>query len=248
MQTDALIGELQLQGELLSTAARQVDLQAPVPSCPGWTVAAAVGHTAKVHRWATSILRGGDPDNFSYERPDLAMLLAEFDSGLAELVTALRRAPENLAVHTLWPSRSARQFWARRQAHETAIHRIDVELATGYGVSDCETEFAADGIDELVMHLAVDQFRGNAGEHSGTMVITPLDANISWTARLGPSGLLVQRDSVAAADLSVFGLAADLYRWVWNRGDESEVSLRGDFALADQWHEAVTIGSRPDRA
>lgn len=243
MDADRLIAQLAHHGELLARTAEASDLATPVPSCPDWTIAAALGHTAKVHSWASWILRGGEPKAFSYQRPDQDDLLARYRDGLAELVDTLRQVPDNLAVHTLWPARSARLFWARRQAHETAIHAIDVQLAADYGVAEVDLDFAADGVDELVMNMAAEQFSpGAAG--SSRISITPLDANVAWTVRITPSGVSTHRDAEDGADLSVFGLAADLYRWVWNRAGDHEVSLRGDLSLADRWHADFRVGVR----
>jgi uncharacterized protein (TIGR03083 family) len=244
VDTDRLIDELEQQGDLLARSAGRVDLQAAVPSCPGWTVAAAVGHTAKVHRRVTAIVRGADPDAVQHPRPEPSELDSVFRAGLAELVGELRRAPDNLDVYTLWPADSARHFWARRQAHETAIHRVDVELAAGYGVTDFEPDFAADGLDELVLDLAAGRFSGEGLDRSWTIVLTPLDANMSWTVRLTSSGAVTHRDPADNPDLSVFGLASDLYRWAWNRADDSEVALRGEVSLGDLWHRNFTIEAR----
>ena len=41
-------------------------------------------------------------------------------------------------------------FWAPRQAHETAIHRADAESAAAL-LPECLADFAADGLDELIM-------------------------------------------------------------------------------------------------
>jgi uncharacterized protein (TIGR03083 family) len=243
VDTDQLIDELEQQGELLARSAGRVDLQAAVPSCPGWTVAAAMGHTAKVHRRVTAILRGADPDAVQQPRPEPSELDSVYRAGLAELVGELRRAPDTLDVYTLWPAASARHFWARRQAHETAIHRVDVELAAGYGVTDFEPELAVDGLDELVLDMA-DRFSCDGLDRSWTLVLTPLDANVSWTVRLSSSGAVTERDPADNPDMSVFGLASDLYRWAWNRADDSEVALRGELGLGDLWHRNFTIEAR----
>jgi uncharacterized protein (TIGR03083 family) len=244
MDVGQLIDELEQQGELLACAAARADPAAAVPSCPGWTVAAAVTHTAKVHRRVTAILRRADPDAAIQDfRPDQAELDSVFRTGLAELVEVLRRAPDSLDVYTLWPAPSPRHFWARRQAHETAIHRVDVELAAGYGVADVEPELAVDGLDELVLDMA-DRFSGAGLDRSWTIVLTPLDANVSWTVRLSSSGAVTHRDPADRPDLSVFGLASDLYRWAWNRAGDDEVALRGDLGVADLWHRNFTVQAR----
>ena len=245
MDVGQLIDELEHQGDLLARSAARADPAAAVPSCPGWTVAAAVTHTAKVHRRVTAILRGAeDPDAAIRDfRPEPAELDAVYRSGLAELVDVLRRAPDSLDVYTLWPAPSPRHFWARRQAHETAIHRVDVELAAGYGVADFEPELAVDGLDELVLDMA-DRFSCDGLDRPWTIVLTPLDANVSWTVRLSSSGAVTQRDPAHTPDLSVFGLASELYRWAWNRAGDSEVALRGELSLADLWHRNFTVQAR----
>jgi uncharacterized protein (TIGR03083 family) len=244
LDVERFLCELRLNGEQLARAAEYAGLDAPVPSCPGWTVAAAVGHTAKVHQWATWLVRGGAPDRFSYRRPEPAELLPAFRNGVAELAAALDRVTDGQPMHTLWPTRSPRLFWARRQAHETAIHRVDLQLAAGYGVSDCEPDFAADGIDELVMGMIPDRLAATTADPPVRVVLEPLDANLSWTIQIAPDGVQVAREVSEAADLCVFGLSAELYRWAWNRAGDDEVTLRGELPVADWWREVVRIGAR----
>jgi uncharacterized protein (TIGR03083 family) len=63
--------------------------------------------------------------------PGDAELLGWFRDGHAELVRALRSADPRLSCWTFLPAPSSLAFWARRQAHETAIHRADAESAAG---------------------------------------------------------------------------------------------------------------------
>ena len=245
MLTEQLLDELRQQGELLVTSASRAGLQQPVPSCPGWTVARALGHTARVYRWAAWIVRGGDSAAFSYDRPKDEDLEADFRAGLADVLQALRKAPDNLQVHTLFPAPSAKVFWARRQAHETAIHRVDVELAAGYGVTEFDVEFAADGIDELLTGMLGGAFSDAGVTAPRTVSITPLDINQAWTVRIAPGSVASRAGADDGADLSVFGMASELYQWVWNRLPDHEVSLRGDLTLADLWHQNFRVGARP---
>lgn len=236
--------ELRVNGEQLARAAEYAGPDAPVPSCPGWTAAAAVGHITKVHQWAAWLVRGGAPDRFNYRRPEPDESLSAYRDGLADLITALSRASDNQPMHTPWPARSPRLFWARRQAHETAIHRVDLQLAAGYGVSDFDPEFAADGVDELVMGMIPDRLASATADRPLRVLLEPLDANISWTVRIAPDGVQVAREVSDSADLSVFGLSAELYRWTWNRAGDDEVTLRGELPVADRWREIVRIGAR----
>lgn len=242
MDVDRFLDELHQHGIALARSAEYVPLDTAVPSCPGWTIGRLLGHLAKVHRWVSHTLRTGADTGFDFTRPGDDQLIPFYLAGLDELVVALRQTPDDRPLPTLWPCRSPRLFWARRQAHETAIHRIDLELAVGYGVTEFEPDFAADGIDELVMGMIPDRL--GAGDGPASVVIEPLDRNVSWTVHVAPHGVDVRREAVSGAELNLFGLSSDLYRWVWNRADDAEVSLRGNVLVSDWWRQKVVVGTR----
>src|SRR6516164_4788048 len=132
------IGALRRQGELLTGAAQRAGLAAAVPSCPGWAVRDLLKHTGYVHRWATGFVAEGltRPGGASEEEilgqgPADAELPGWFREGHAALVRALGAADPGLNCWAFLPAPSPLAFWARRQAHETAIHRVDAELAAG---------------------------------------------------------------------------------------------------------------------
>ncbi len=245
------LGELRIQGALLRASAALAGTAAAVPSCPGWTVGDLVRHTAKVHQWATAILSGGESAAFQFSPPPDSRLFDAYDRGLAALLSRLRASAESPAAESGLPpvwtpvaAASATLFWARRQAHETAIHGVDAQLAAGYGVRDFAPEFAADGVAELLTDLAVRRFDTAAMPGRRTISLTPLDVNESWTLSAGPEGVSCRLAADDQPDLSVFGLADELYRWAWNRAGDDEVALRGDLSLADRWRHDFTVGSR----
>ena len=136
MEISEHIDALRGQGDLLADAAERADLDAAVPPCPPWLVKDLLRHTGYVHRWAArhvtecpaqvlagppeaEILRGGAAD------PEL---LAWFRAGHAALAEALSTADPGLECATFMAAPSPLAFWARRQAHETAIHRADAEI------------------------------------------------------------------------------------------------------------------------
>lgn len=238
------LDELVRQGRLLVQAASRSGLQAAVPSCPSWSVSRLLGHTTRVHRWTSWIVRGGDRDEFEFSPPEDDRLFEVYEAGLQDVLSRLRAAPDSLAVWTMTPAASAKLFWARRVAHETAIHRVDAELAAGYGVTDFEPDFAADGIDELLTGGPAARFDRSGLTGDRTISLTPLDSNASWTLSIGPDQLSCHPLALDQADLAVFGLAGELYRWVWNRAGDDDVSLRGDLSLADRWQRDFTVRSR----
>ena len=241
MRVEQYLERILDDGEQLARAAEYAGPAATVPSCPGWTVAAAVGHLAKVHRWAAWQVAGGSAEDFSYQRPAPEELLDFFRDGLGRLVDVLASASDRQPMRTLWAAPSPRLFWARRQAHETAIHRVDLQLAAGYGVTAIEPDFAADGIDELVTGILPTRLGPLDLPEGRTVLLEPIDANASWTVRLLPDGPQAVREASAQADLSVFAPAAELYRWAWNRAGDDEVSLHGRLSLADWWHQQLRV-------
>ena len=163
MKVSEHIDALTEHGTLLADVASQTRLDASVPSCPGWQLRDLLRHTGDVHRWAARFvaeqlpgpvprltqaqqLAGGPPD---------ADLTDWFRDGHAALVATLRSADPGVCAWAFLPAPSPLAFWARRQAHETAIHRIDAELAAGRAVR-VGTPSAGDGTNaELAAGRAV---------------------------------------------------------------------------------------------
>ena len=161
MDVSAHVEALEREGALLALAAASAGLDAPVPTCPDWQVRDLVRHLGNVHRWASAVVRSARTSPLDAEeqralfgpRPRDAELLAWFRSGHGELVEALIDASPDLECWAFLPAPSPLAFWARRQAHETAVHRIDAESAAGE-VGPVAAAFAADGIDEMLCGFA----------------------------------------------------------------------------------------------
>lgn len=244
MHVDEFLRHLESDAAALERSARVAGLDATVPSCPRWDVRRLLQHTTKVHHFARWVVQGHDRADFELDTPPDDALFDVYGSGVAGLVTALRSAKDDLAVWTMVPGIPAREFWARRQAHETTIHRIDAELAAGFGVTELAPDYAADGLAELLSQLLPGRVKPDSIPRTFRVSVTPLDANASWTVTASPAGVSSYEHATDDADLAVFGMAADLYRWAWNRAGDDEVSLRGDVTLADVWREAFTVGTR----
>lgn len=94
-----------------------------------------------MHEWAArhvtgqpSAALGEDDEEAVLARgPDDAELIGAYRSGHAALVAALRSADPDLECATFMPAPSPLAFWARRQAHGTAIHRYDAQSAAPGG-------------------------------------------------------------------------------------------------------------------
>jgi uncharacterized protein (TIGR03083 family) len=238
------------EGVHLADAAARAGCDAAVPSCPGWTVRDLLRHQGMVHRWAAANLRrnrsdppGSDenealPDVEDWPLDD-AGLLGWFRDGHAALVDTLSSVPDDLVAFTFLPAPTPRAFWARRQAHETAMHRADAELATG-AVTAYGAAFAADGIDEFVRGFAARKGK-YAFDPARTMLLAPTDDATRWLLRIGPERLTVDAASSSPPDCTVAGTASDLYLWIWNRSGPESITVTGAADLAGLWRSTSGV-------
>ncbi len=140
------------------------------------------------------------------------------------------------------PAPSTRAFWARRQAHETSIHRADAQSCTE-AVAPYDATFAADGVDELLFGFA--QRRNDLPDDPPVLRLEATDVDRCWTARLGPERVEAATDAEAAvtpvADCTVRAPASDLYLLLWNRRTAATGELLGDRSVLDVWRGAVRV-------
>ena len=251
---------LERDGRLMAAAAERAGLAARVPSCPGWQVGDLLRHQGYVHRWAARFVIDRLSD--AVPEPSEAVILAAdppdeelltwFRDGHSVLVDALRAAPPDLSCWTFLPAPSPLAFWARRQAHETAVHRVDAELATGGAVTSLDPAFAADGIDELIVgFLGRHERRLTDEQRAGgrrLVHIQPTDAPGEWQVELtedGTRAATVRRGAGSgAAACTLTGPAAGLYLVLWNRaepGAAADVSIGGDAGVFRSWRDNIRV-------
>jgi uncharacterized protein (TIGR03083 family) len=236
MDVGTHLDHLAAEGSVLAEAAARAGWDAPVAACD-WNVRQLVTHVGGIHRWAAAIVANASPT--SDERTGISVgtgpaddeLLDWYSSGHARLLETLRAAPVDLDCFAFLPAPSARAFWVRRQAHETAIHRADAESAIG-AITPFATEFAQDGIAEMLLGFAA-RMRKTI-ETAGTLALHPSDVDASWLVTVGgPSIVAVEANS--DADVAVAGTSSDLYLWLWNR--PAAVTVTGDETLAELWRK-----------
>ena len=204
-----------------------------------------------VHRWAAAHVRGDNPavvPNQTEIRTTVGDLIGYYREGHGALLEAFRDAPPDLPAMTfLNDAPPPREFWARRQAHETTIHMVDA-LAASLGrlptadEASIETSLAVDGIDELLRGFLT---RGRSKLFDGaeyTIAITPEDVGRRWVVNVAER-LTVQSDDAAleadAAETRFTGTATQLYLSLWNRGDEVTTAGRPD--LLERSHAANRV-------
>jgi uncharacterized protein (TIGR03083 family) len=256
------ISALDRDGVLLADAASAAGLTASVAACPGWRVRDLVRHVAYVHAWAArhvreqlaelideateeEILSGGPPD---------AELIATYRAGHAALVVALREAGPDVACATFMPAPSPLAFWARRQAHETGIHRFDAQAAVartaraagphgaGSPAEAFAPAFADDGIDELIMGFAARRRYRLRDPGESSLGVRATDTGGRWHVRIADSRTTVTRGD-HPAECVLEGPAAGLYVFLWNRCDSAtaQVTASGDPRALDLWGSSIRV-------
>ncbi|MDQ1709157.1 MAG: hypothetical protein QOG49_542 [Frankiaceae bacterium] len=247
MEIERHIEALRAEGERLARAAGAAGLDAPVPTCPEWEVRDLIRHIGGVHRWATVFVAGGrtTPTSAAEDeviwgpQPSDESLLEWFAEGHRALVAALSAAPDALDCMTFLPAPSPRAFWARRQAHETAIHRADAESASG-PITAVAADIAVDGIDELLTGFFARSHRGPRIDEDVTLEISATDADATWFVRAGPAGYAAARGG-GDADCAIAGAASDLYLLLWNRGTPAPLTVRGAGGVLDLWRAGAIV-------
>ncbi|RSM74406.1 maleylpyruvate isomerase family mycothiol-dependent enzyme [Kibdelosporangium aridum] len=229
------------QAEALKAAAVAAGPSAPAPTCPKWTVKDLVEHIAQVHNMVVEGLKLGRDD----KRPAIAQLPEDWDELVAwwdakrmEMVTALGEADPAKQAWSFIPEMGTYGWWARRQAHETAIHRLDAEHAQSEKVPTLlfDSELAADGIDEVLATMSVYRARAKRPEVTveGTLLVHAADAGRAWIlhARGGVVEVGPVEDSATAADATLAGTADAVYRAVWKRPSHAILNGREELLQA----------------
>jgi uncharacterized protein (TIGR03083 family) len=245
MEIPAHVAALRREGGLLADAAERADPDQPIPTTPGWRMRDLVRHMGGVHRWARTHVAEGrmvpigkdELAEIASPLPDDGGLLEWFREGHDRLVRTLEAADPQVQCWSFLPAPSPLAFWARRQAHETGIHRADAESPTG-GITPFEADVAVDGIDELLFG-----FFGGPNEESApprTLQLHAADADGHWVVEMGARGLATRAGS-EEADCTVRGSASDLYLLLWNRRSADGLDVQGDPSLLTVWQENAQI-------
>lgn len=248
MDAARLRDELEKQGERMADAVARAGPDRPAPTCPEWNVRELAHHTGRVHRWATGVVAQAQDEPWSDPKliipegwPPPARLADWLREGLAALTSALGKAPDDLRCWTFFGDPRPKVFWTRRMAHETAVHRLDAELAADMEPAGFSPQFAADGTDELLT-MFVKRTRGPSAApfltapRPVTLHVAAADVEARWTVEFGPEGAAGRRGGEAReADCAVSAPAGSLYAFLWNRLSPDGLRVEGDREVLDFW-------------
>jgi uncharacterized protein (TIGR03083 family) len=198
----------------------EVDGEAKIPGCPGWTVRELVEHIAEVHHWAAAQARHEEMEPLSPSSD----LVAHYEACARELRDTLATLDPDAPARTL-DGEGVVSFWHRRQVHETLIHLHDLRAAAGNEVDEVAPDVWADTVDEVVTVMYPRQVRlGRTPPVPHAVSLVAADADRVWQLGDGEPGavvtgparklalLLWRRTDVADEDLTVIGDRAGTIR------------------------------------
>jgi len=175
------------EAERCAALARTVPHAAPLPHVSRWSVGGVVRHLVGDFRWATEIIeaREWNGNGFTVPRTRGDGLLRAYDEAAARMSDALDVAaaePSAPCPNFAERDQGTLGWWPRHQAHETLLHRWDLESATGVH-HPIDPVVAADGVDEAFQVYA-QRYGSQRLDRPVTLVCT--DADAVWT--ITPTG------------------------------------------------------------
>jgi uncharacterized protein (TIGR03083 family) len=240
MDTDGYLEVLADRADAVLDAARH-DLDVPIPSCPGWTMADLVAHMGVTWGWAETIVRTGEraPTPVASNLEGKALIDWGQARATATLET-LRGSDPDSNCWTFGLPRS-RLFWIRRQALESAVHAWDAQRALGEPDA-LDADLAADGIEEFITVMLARIVKTHPTDWTGqSLHLHRTDGSGEWMLRLGPEGEMEAGHGHGKADAALRGPAPSLYLWCLNRGGTGNLASFGDPEIIRRWAATITL-------
>ena len=210
------------QDALLAMVTTPAALAARVPACPAWRVHDLLAHLAGVHRWAVAMSRTAphEPAPGEHVPGGSADVVTEYAAAAAQLRAALAGDRPQPCRTLVGPGTTA--WWARRQLHETLVHRVDVEQALARPSGAAEA-VAQDTVAEVLDTVLPRQVRLGRAVLPAGVGVDLLAPGARW--RLGAPG-------EAARTASVAGPALVLAQLLWRRTTSADPRLHVDGDVA----------------
>jgi uncharacterized protein (TIGR03083 family) len=234
------VRSIRANGASLANAARRTASDAPVPACPPWTMHELVGHLAGHYDWVSHNLdRAPGAEMFPLsELPAMPSGPGAIDALEANALAVAGKLDDLGPAHACWTWIDDRTsaFWARRAAHESAIHMWDGLDATGESVT-FPPDVAADGIDEYLTVVTPGFWADGPPVGPGERIqLMATDAPADWHLHVGAKGTVVRRER-HPGDVVVTGTASALWLVLMGRLPTDRVTVSGDSSVLLRWHE-----------
>ena len=235
--TDAYIAATEREGGAVSAVAAAGDLDAPVPSCPRWSLQKLVGHLGWVYNWVSEHIEHRSPTMLNRDdvpRPPAGDAVIDWYAATHARVLAALRDVDPAEEIWGWAGINTGAFWHKRLAHESLIHRWDAENAVGEP-GGLDSDLAADGVDELMEVVFPFQVRiGQDSLPKGTLHLHRTDGHGEWFSRIADGGLVCERVH-ERGDVAVRGTGEQLDLVMWRRIQPGDVEVFGDVGVLEAW-------------
>jgi len=235
-----LLSAVRREGEGILACAGQ-GLDVAVPTCGDWQMPQLLTHVASVYHRAATVVGERATTAVPWQQPpdDVDDPLGYLGEALDELVQALSEAEAETPVWNWSPQPQVAAFWARRMAHESAVHRFDAQRAHGLAQPIAD-ELAHDGLDELIdVILPRVAERDSLAVPAMTVVFEATDEG-TWKVRI--DGAQIERLDVAKSpDVTVRGTASALLLAAYSRVAWTSLDVDGDTTVLDTWSKTLTF-------
>lgn len=200
-----------------------------VPSCPGWSTNDLAKHMGHVYLGQAYVIETGVKAEAKEHLAPYARtenVLEFMGWGFSAIIKALDVSRPERKTWSWHHSDNTVDFWFRRMAHETVIHRIDAELACGL-VTTIAEDLALDGVDEVLDFLPLlGSWESAPNQAFGIVSICALGAKqdthweIEFTA---DKAAVVKAEGVnPLARLKISGSPEAMDLYLWGRIDSSD--------------------------
>jgi uncharacterized protein (TIGR03083 family) len=243
-----LLDVLAVEGELLAKVVHGASADAPVPTCPGLTIRETARHVGSVYRMVRSWLTEGTrPAKWQQEPLPGESAVDYLREGHRALLAELREHTPDERAPTWWSADPTYGFWRRRMAHETTIHRIDVQNAVGAELAAVPEDIAVDGVDEALALWFGQKLPmlGLSGTKPGSVGVRT--GGHHWIATAGPSETTAWRcsaEEAGRADSIVSDSPMRVYVWLWGRSLITSVPITGNYDAAAQLWALLRLATR----
>lgn len=243
---DVLLESITGSSERLAEILASADPTVEIGSCPGWDLRRLAIHVGTVHRWATEAARDARAPSQRPEDPAPGTPLGPWLlKGAEALVATLADLDPDAPTWSPFGGDHTARLWPRRMAHETVLHRVDAELATGLMAPNpsqaLDAALASDTIDEYFEMMLPAALRRRGRSLPGSSLhVHCTDVAGEWLVWAEGSTLEMQREH-AKGDAALRGPASALALAVWGRrwpGSDVwplDVEVVGDQGAATAW-------------
>jgi len=242
MEYEGFVEHVRADGRTLADAA-DGNIDAEVPSCPGWRVKDLVAHIAQVYEHKIECTRlGKAPDPWPPEWPQADDPVPWFRDAHAQLLHMFETSDATTPSATWWPADQTVGFWARRMAHETSVHRVDAELARGTP-TPVDAALATDGVDEILHIMLAGDWSEDADEAAHGQRVSVETGGAAWEVVLD-RGAMTVTDGTGGSDARLGGDPSDVLLWLWGRAGDDRVTYEGEAETRRVLRERLTMATQ----